>query len=177
MTQADFIVPPVSWAYLHQTTSQLRKAFGLENERRFPVLEFIENVLCAQMEMVDFQVWSKEEMKSAEGYTCPKGTFLALREDVYLSACAGEGRARFTAAHELGHFVLHSNRPLARVPDRSVVKPYMLAEPQAHRFAAELLMPREHMQPTDTVPVVMARHGVSSEAAAIRIKCMLKGWK
>lgn len=177
MSQADFIVSPVSWAQLHKLTTELRQSFGLENERKFPIIEFIEDVLCGQMEMLDFQVWSKDEMKSAEGYTCPNGTFLALREDVYLAALNGDGRARFTAAHELGHFVLHSNRPLARVNDRSRVKPFMLAEPQADRFAAELLMARDHMRATDDVATVVERHGVSASAATIRISNFRKGWR
>jgi Zn-dependent peptidase ImmA (M78 family) len=177
MTQADFIVPPVSWAQLHRIATDVRKAFGLQNVPYFPIIELIEKVLCGQMELLDFQVWSREEMGSAEGYTCPKGTFLALREDVYLLACHGDGRARFTAAHELGHFILHSNRPLARIQDRTTVKPFLLAEPQANRFAAELLMAREHMQPSDTAIQVTARHGVSAEAASRRIGCMQKGWK
>ncbi len=177
MSQADFIVSPVSWAHLHNLTTQLRKSFGLENERKFPIIELIEDVLCGQMEMLDFQVWSKDEMKSAEGYTCPNGTFLALREDVYLAALNGDGRARFTAAHELGHFVLHSNRPLARIDDRSSVKPYMRAEPQADRFAAELLMARDHMLTTDDIGTVIERHGVSAQAAKIRIANFMKGWR
>lgn len=177
MSTADFIVPPVSWDQLYEITSKLRDLVGLSHHPNFPIIEVIERVLAGGMELVEFQVWSHEEMGAAEGYTCPKGEFIALREDVYEAACAGDGRARFTAAHELGHFILHSNRPLARLPERASVKPYRLAEPQANQFAAELLMPREFMQRTDSAHDVVNRHGVSTEAAKMRLRFMQQKWR
>jgi len=54
--------------------------------------------------------------------------------------CSDKGvpkRRRFDAAHELGHLVLHQR---ARAGDK-------LAEQQAHRFAAALLMPAEEIAP------------------------------
>ncbi|MFE7129513.1 helix-turn-helix domain-containing protein [Streptomyces sp. NPDC057638] len=55
----------------------------------------------------------------------------------YFSAGSGD-RQRFTAAHELGHLVLHpARRALVTVAD---------AEREAHRFAGAFLMPRERAE-------------------------------
>lgn len=61
------------------------------------------------------------------------------------------GRWRFTAAHELGHFLLHQDRMIAgrwlgdtKETIREVDEPEMATmEREANRFAAELLMPAD----------------------------------
>ena len=60
------------------------------------------------------------------------------RRVILVNASLPQGRARFSIAHELGHFLLR-HPPVSHVSDfcaRSL-------ERQADRFAAELLMPRE----------------------------------
>lgn len=49
-------------------------------------------------------------------------------------------RNRFDAAHELGHFVLHSKIPAAQYAKKEL---YDLLEGRAHRFASAFLMPPE----------------------------------
>jgi len=70
---------------------------------------------------------------------------------IYLSPLSGERRSRFTIAHELGHYVLHSKagkRPISVKRDGTG-----RVEWEANWFAAGFLMP----------------------AKAFRIKCLL-GW-
>ncbi|GJE78654.1 ImmA/IrrE family metallo-endopeptidase [Methylorubrum suomiense] len=53
-------------------------------------------------------------------------------------------RQRFTAAHEIGHYVLHRDRIGDRVEDNYLLRSAGLSsaiEAQANRFAADLLMP------------------------------------
>lgn len=63
---------------------------------------------------------------------------------IRVSSCRNEGRFRFTAAHEIGHFRLHSTEAI----DRTVVKRDLgiwhdeSEEAEANYFAAELLMPQ-----------------------------------
>ncbi len=71
-------------------------------------------------------------------------------------------RQRFTIAHELGHLVLHQNRPKL---DRSI------AETEAHRFSGALLIPRAAALEDIEAPVtlrslafVKARWGISIRA-------------
>jgi len=53
-------------------------------------------------------------------------------------------RQRFTAAHEIGHFVLHKDQIKNGVTDNYLLRSdgfSTLSEQQANRFAADLLMP------------------------------------
>ena len=55
-------------------------------------------------------------------------------------------RRRFTAAHELGHFVLHKDRMAGFIADADISETDEAngdMEREANRFAAELLMPKE----------------------------------
>nr|WP_246359728.1 ImmA/IrrE family metallo-endopeptidase [Stakelama sediminis] len=93
-----------------------------------------------------------------------------LREDVYRGAWAGEVRDRFTAAHELAHWAIHTKIPLARATAGQEVPAYRLSEPQANQFASELLMPARFFTILDTVHTVMDRHGVGYKAASNRLE-------
>lgn len=60
------------------------------------------------------------------------------------ASIAEHGKRRFVAAHELGHFELHSDEPVF-VCDQAAFLDWHRrrpAETEANRFAAELLMPR-----------------------------------
>lgn len=55
-------------------------------------------------------------------------------------------RQRFTAAHELGHFVLHRNQIGTGLQDNYLLRAEGMSnsqEAEANRFAADLLMPRD----------------------------------
>lgn len=176
MSSENYIVPPRSWENIGRTADKLRENFGLGDEPYFPVLDFIERILDQQLGLVRFEVEDFEGMDGAEGLTDPNGKFIALREDVYLKGIENDGRARFTAAHELGHFVLHTNIPLARAPTNGTAKIFRLSEPQANQFAVEILMPRKFISPNDTTQSIAIRHGVSYEAADNRLRNMQKIW-
>lgn len=61
--------------------------------------------------------------------------------DVYLSAFTGPLRDRFTLAHELGHYFIHSNQ--GAKPIRASRKGSGPVETEANWFAAALLMPKD----------------------------------
>ena len=169
MSGENFVVPPRSWEAIEEITDNLRRAFSLQDEPAFPIIDFIERVLDNSMGALVLEVNDHAEMDGAEGYTDPNGEFIILRDDVYRAGCSGDGRARFTAGHELGHFVLHTNILLARAKPREDIRPFRLAEPQANQFSAALLMPKKFFQTNDTAELVMDRHGVSFEAARNRL--------
>ncbi|KIN62570.1 Neutral zinc metallopeptidase [Sulfitobacter noctilucicola] len=170
----DYIVPSRSWDNIRGVATSIRNRFGLSDHAYFPVIELIELVLDQKLNMVRFEVGTHAEMDGAEGLTCPKGEFIQLREDVYEAACRGEGRGRFTAAHELGHFAMHTNVPHTRKALGESVPTYKLAEPQANQFAAELLMPDGFCDHLDDEQSLMERHGVSFEAAGHRLRYLKK---
>lgn len=174
MSGQDFIVPPLSWPVIDQVGLNVRQQFGLAERASFPIFEFLERVLDQGMSTIEFLVGDRSEMGLAEGYTDQRGEFIMIREDVYRAGLDGQGRARFTAAHELGHLILHTQAPLARAQPGQEVKPYSRAEPQANQFASAILMPLRFFQASDTPDVVATRHGVSREAARLRIEYFRK---
>ena len=170
MSGYNHLVPPQSWAAIEDLTNDVRAVLELSDVPYFPVMTVLERILDHRLEFLSLEVGSRGEMGDAEGLTCPEGTFIRLREDVYRQAWDGNGRARFTAAHELGHHVLHAGAPLARVKQSERYPPYRLSEPQANFFAASILMPRRFVTDVDDARTVAKRHGVSQAAAINRLK-------
>lgn len=170
MSGNNQLVPPLSWAAIEDLTNSVRAALKLSDEPHFPVMTVLERILDHKLELLSLEVGSRDEMGDAEGFTCPEGSFIRLRDDVYRKAWEGNGRARFTAAHELGHYVLHAGAPLARVKQSERYPPYRLSEPQANVFAASILMPRRFFTEAEDASTVANRHGVSREAANNRLK-------
>lgn len=80
------------------------------------------------------------------------------------------GRVRFSIAHELGHVILNHSSPALSMP--SVTKHPTDHEVDANVFAAELLMPKMHLQAYGMLsPEGIAKIcDVSLEAAKIRAK-------
>lgn len=176
-TESDFIVPAKSWDDIGALASRVRAQFGLSDQLRFPIMDLLERILDQELSWLRLEIETKQQMNEAEGYTCPNGTFIRLREDVYNGAWSGNGRDRFTAAHELGHFAMHTGTPLARATRQDDVPSYRLAEPQANQFAAELLMPVEWVRRSDSGQELAARFGVSHEAACRRLGQLIKRGK
>lgn len=169
MSGYNHLVSPRSWERIEDIVNNVRDALELSNEPYFPVMTVIECILDYELEILCLEVGSREDMSDAEGLTCPEGTFIRLREDVYEKAWRDNGRARFTAAHELGHHVLHACTPLARVKPNKKYPAYYLSEPQANHFAASILMPRRFITETDDARTVAKRHSVSQAAAINRL--------
>lgn len=174
MSGQNFIVPARSWANIEQSAHSWRAKFGLAQVAYLPIMVLIEDVLDKGLGLLTLIVAEKAEMQSAEGYTDPGGEFIMLREDVYRGACAGRARDRFTAAHELSHWIIHTKIPLAREMPGQVVPKFRLSEPQANQHASELLMPAQFFSRFDTVQSVMERHGVSYQAASHRLEYLQK---
>ncbi len=174
MSSQDFIVPARSWDNIHAVAESVRTAIGLSGEAYVPVVDVLEKVMDQQLNLVRFEVGDYDEMQGAEGLADPGGEFIMIREDVYEKAAAGDGRARFTIAHELGHFFLHTGIPLARSTKGDGIAPFRKSEPQANQFAAEFLMPRHLIPPGMHRVNIAVNHGVSDEAAGLRFNYLRK---
>jgi len=83
-------------------------------------------------------VLEKEEMGDRLGFTDPVRKIIALREDVYDGMCSGEKEHLYTAAHELGHMVMHGEMVFARL-EKSNPMGIVNVEVEADDFAVELL--------------------------------------
>lgn len=170
----DYRVPPLNWNQIAGKADWLRGLLRMADKPYIDVVHVVETFICNAMELTEFQVWSQDEMGPCEGETCPQGRFIRFREDVYEKACNGDYRARFTFAHELGHFFLHRNAPMARASRRDGTPAYMLAEPQANQFAAAFLMPRQHIFLSDEAADLRTRFVVSWDAASNRLSDLKK---
>jgi hypothetical protein len=177
MTQHEFEVPPRSGAEIASIAKSFRDSTEFFAAPHYPIIEVIELVLPRTNADFIFDVKPVEEMRLIEGYTTEDGLCITLREDVYLKASEGDGRARFTAAHELGHWSLHTGAKIfARTSNDKGLPAFRSSEWQADMFAAELLMPRwliNHRE--DTEASLMKKFGVSETAAAVRLDRLRKG--
>ena len=91
------------------------------------------------------------------------------RFTIFLSPFTGRFRDRFTVAHELGHYVLHSR--FGEEPLKVAREGNDRAEWEANWFAAALLMPKQEfvdMAAKLDLPELAYHFDVSSESARIR---------
>ncbi|TYK76471.1 hypothetical protein FSY45_07475 [Comamonas sp. Z1] len=72
------------------------------------------------------------------GFTDPVRKIIALRVDVYDGMCNGEKEHQYTAAHELGHMVMHGEMVFARLEKNNPMG-IVNVEVEADDFAVELL--------------------------------------
>lgn len=100
----------------------------------------------------------------------PTENIMYIREDVYEAACKDDGRHRFTLAHEVGHYFLHSEGVILR---RSVqefeIMAYLNPEWQANTFAGALLIPN-NLIGNMSIPQIAYECGTSYQAAEIAYK-------
>lgn len=89
--------------------------------------------------------------------------------DITLPHYTSPLRDRFTIAHELGHYFLHSNQ--GEIPIIAYRKGTGRLEWEANWFAASLLMPRRDFEMAlrgDSLAAVASQFGVSIDAARVR---------
>lgn len=130
---------------------------------------YVDVVDLYEFKLAEFGVvydWcEKDELDNQHGLTFPNDGIIKIRQDVYDGACAGKGRDRFTMGHEMGHLFLHDNVPAFARSD-TPHKWIEDSEWQADTFAAEFLMPIEHIKANcRNIRDVMELFGVTSEAA------------
>ena len=118
----------------------IKKRVGLENVLYFPILQFVENVVPMFFPEFQFEVVPNSEMKE-HGLTYPSSKIMKIRDDVYNGAVKGDGRDRYTIAHETGHLFLHDNDSIAlcRLGNSNDMMLYENPEWQADVFGGELL--------------------------------------
>lgn len=100
---------------------------------------------------------------------------------IVVNASHAPTRQRFTAAHELGHYLFHKDLLGEGVGDNRAYRSEGTERPnpnirlgherQANSFAANLLMPRHRLLDVDneTTAALAARFGVSQAAMKIRL--------
>lgn len=137
------VVPPMSTEAIRKFAEQVRSAFVEKDTVQFPIMDVIEFRLQKIFDGFYIDIRDRESMGEDEGRVIGGTKGIALREDIYEGAWDGNGRDRFTACHELGHFMMHRTITMARTRDDSD-KIFCDAEWQADTFAGTLLFSPRH---------------------------------
>ena len=156
---------------IEKLARDIRNGLGLGLQGRISVLPIYEFALEDMVEDAYFVVVNDNEMHGAEGQTDWHQPRISLAASTYAKLRRGDFRARMTAAHELGHLLMHTQRPVfyyrTKAKDRR-----RDPEWQADAFAAALLMPANAFRRQRTVSQAMKTFGVSRHAALKRARLL-----
>ena len=164
---------PLSRKSISSMTMYLRRFLKLENRLYFPIMGLLESLQEISKPFYLSVVPDKDLPKNLEAYTDVLKHVITIKQSVYDGACNGNGRARFTIAHEIGHYMLAQvfgvrfQRNLPKSPMRRCENP----EWQADAFAGELLVPADLLRGM-SADEIRRECGVSSEAARVQLKLM-----
>ena len=116
-----------------------------------------------------FEVARDEELGDDDALTFPDKKIIRVKNSVYENACNGNGRDRFTLAHEIGHLFLHQGISLGRSYEPRAHQFFEDSEWQADTFAAEIMMPLSLYQTLyPDKEKIKTAFGVSYAAAGVR---------
>jgi len=133
-----------------------------------PVLEFF---LDSMVDGAFYEIGNDVDMNGAEGCTDWHQPKITISASTYAKLKKGDARARMTVAHEIGHLLMHTQRPVFHYRTRSR-DCHVDPEWQANYFAAALLMPRNTFTKCRTVSEARRRFGVSRGAALKRARLL-----
>lgn len=162
---------------IRKVAKLMREKIGLRDCLKIPICNVLEWVLEHLFPRFEWEIVSEKDL-AVEGMTLVSEKKIFIREDVYEKACQGDGRARFTIAHEIGHLILHLPGRLAqcRLSHGESLRPFEDPEWQADSFAAEFLMDYDLIKGMPPKEIQMAC-GVSETAAIVRYEKIRKEWR
>lgn len=159
-------VRPRRRADIFGLAGDIRSVFELDGP--YVLIENIYEIMPELLPRFNYEIVSKAELGDDEGITYPSKQLILIREDVYDGACMGNGRDRFTMAHELGHLFMHDDVKFARDESKTPPKIYMDSEWQADCFASGFLINAEVLKTCQSIREVAQTFGVSYSAAECR---------
>lgn len=101
----NYVAQGVSRKQIKAFTKYIRKLCGMSNCVYFPVIKFFELILPTLVEDFTYEIVEYSQKPDKEGETTPSQNIIRIREDVYEKTVQGDGRARFTILHEIGHLL------------------------------------------------------------------------
>ena len=145
-------VPGLSYKEIGRIAEKLTQSIFpqmFSSPQPFPIGKFLEFQL-EEMTGYSFEV-SDNLPFGVEGRTCFSEKSVILSDATYCGMCRGDGRDRFTAAHELGHVVLHAdylksfqdNGAKEIMLHRGQIQTYCDPDWQAEAFASAILLPKK----------------------------------
>jgi IrrE N-terminal-like domain len=176
--EEDYRVKGRSNLEFRELAKKLRDFFGVGEHSRVDVLACLSTRsiwTVKGVQRLNFQVRPDPEMGRDDAVTSyGKGIItIAVKQSVRDQALVGDGRARQTLAHELGHAVMHDGRPMSRRSGASGngspkwLKAFESAEHQAKVFAPAFLI-NDTVSGRATSPEdISVEAGISLESANI----------
>ena len=169
--RAGFTVPPLRRRSIYDTAALVRERFRpLMGTASWVPLEMIYEMMPLALPGFSLEICDAEELGEDHGQTFPEQLLIKLREDVYIGMCDGNGRDRFTGAHELGHLFLHQSAGFARRSTNPSSPIYVNSEWQADTFSSAFLIDEHRLHQCSSIEEVQATFGVSQAAASVRFK-------
>lgn len=169
-----YAVPPLSRADLRNYARSIREKIKL-NKPFFDVVGFLESYMqCYGItyDYVDNETWIKKFGRDKHAVYNLNDKIIYIKDPVYEGACAGNGRDRFTIAHEIAHALLIRDDSIVLYRGTNIDLPvYRNPEWQADCLAGELLVPAD-MCATMSIERIMRECKVSYEAAAYQKRNM-----
>lgn len=168
---SSYSAAPMSRNDIKTLTKIIRDACGLAMEKYLQVVDVLELFLPRFDPEFVLEIAEVHSMRE-EGVAYPENHVIVLRQDVYEGAINGNPRDRFTVAHEIGHYILHTPDRINRLGlarSREPLKPYLDPEWQANTFAGELLAPLLVISGL-TIEEISRKCGVSKKTAEIQLR-------
>lgn len=162
------LVPPMSTQALRDLAEQVRNVFVTAETVEFPIMKVLEFDIPKIVDGFYLDIGDAEEMNGEEGRVVSNKDSVMLRNDVYQAAWRGDGRARFTACHELAHYMMHRTVSFARTREDSHPI-YQDSEWQADTFAGSLLMSPRHVGRFSTPYAAATACGMTPQAAGVML--------
>ena len=127
---SEYKVDPLSRVKIRMIANKIRQVLGIENALRVDVIALLEKVLPILVENFTYEYVSDDKL-SVMALTIPAENKIIIRESVYIGAYNGNGRDRFTIAHEIGHFFLHRDIKVRLARGNETIRAYENPEWQA----------------------------------------------
>lgn len=174
----DYRVKGRSNLEIRQLAKKTRDFFGIAGERHVDVLACLASKSIWTVngkKRLNFLVRPDLEMGNTDGMTShgKDVVTIAIKQSVHDAAFMGDGRARNTLAHELGHAVMHNSIEMPRralgniTPKWLKSKPFESAEHQVRVFAPAFLINDLIAETLRTADDISIEFGISSESAEI----------
>ena len=169
------VVEARSRASIEKEAAKIRSELGLDPFDQVDMARLVDLHLPKMIDGYECRVAENNVLGAAEAVTDLLRPIITFSLKIYDQLCAGNRRARMTAAHELGHLLLHTRRPVG-VAFMQKDDPTVDPERQADAFAAAFLMPEEAFRKMKSIHQAMKVFGVSQDAATCRARKLRMNW-
>lgn len=164
---------------IERLAEMVRAVVGLQPNDRVSMTTVLEHVMPVLLgdEGYAFVVRADKDMIGAEALTHQAKPVIYFKDSSYESLVQGDPRARFTAAHELGHAMLHSGAHVKYARQATYKSDEVNPEWQADCFAAAFLMPEKAFRECTTIEEAQSKFGVGFRSAMWRAKILRHKWR